>query len=251
MLNTELDAILAEIYTPNRFKDHCPNGLCVEGKQKLRKGITGVSLTLDLIHEAIRLQADFIIVHHPHGFWQNQSPVLKGPQRKKVALLLEHNINVWGFHLPMDAHPELGNNAVLARGLGIEITGTWLPAGSDIAVLGKTPSPMPIESFRRIVEGVVGPTIHLEGGPSLIQNIALCTGAAPNEIDSLGARGGIDVFITGEARETTAAAAKEWGLHFIGAGHHNTEVFGPKAIANYLNTHHPLEVQFVDIPNPI
>ena len=247
----ELQSYLKDLYETDDFKDYCPKGLVVEGKENIEKGIAGVSFTLELVEKAVEEKTDFIIVHHPHGFWNNESQTIQGIQKKKVKLLLEHDISLFGFHLPMDAQPELGNNAQLAKALGLKHSGGFMKEGrKHIGYLAEYDTPMKAHDFIELVKEKVGPCNQVfDYGPDEIKTVGICTGAAPNGIQEI--VDNIDCYITGEARENTQYYVKEHGKHFLAAGHHQTERFGPKAIALHLEEKYNIPVPFIDIYNPV
>lgn len=249
----ELNQYLADLYQVQLFKDYCPKGLVVEGSPEIHKIITGVSLCEALIHEAIRVNANAIIVHHPHGFWDNQSKLIQGAQKRKVKLLLDHDISVFSYHLPMDAQMEIGNNAQLAQALGLKKIGTFAKHGGvELGTIGKFERPLLVEELRTLIERMIGPIpFWIPGGPEKIQTMAWCTGAAPNDVEEIIELGGIDAYLTGEARENTQGLCLENCIHFIAAGHHQTEVFGPRALALHLDSQLGIESSFINIPNPV
>ncbi|MGL1900500.1 MAG: Nif3-like dinuclear metal center hexameric protein [Fibrobacterales bacterium] len=248
---SNLEKYLNELLTPERFKDYCPNGLIVEGAPKVSRGVTGVSLTIELIEMAVSRKSDFIFVHHPHGFWDKQLRTVKGTTRKKLSLLLEHNISLFGFHLPLDGHLGVGNNAQIAKYLGLEVYGTFMGEyGTDIGVLGTLSKKMNVEEFQDLVASTIGPVkATFQYGAREISTIAICSGGAPDGVKETD--GVADLYLTGEAREHTQSLCKEEGFNFIAAGHHATEVYGPKAIAILLKKDLDLDVEFIDIHNPI
>lgn len=244
---------LSNLYQVHLFKDYCPKGLVVEGKDDISIVVTGVSLCLELIQKAIELKADAIVVHHPHGFWDNQSKVIAGAQKQKIKLLLEHDINVFSFHLPMDAQPNIGNNAMLAQSLGLNKIGAFAKHGGiELGWICEFPESISTAELRILIENEVGPIpFWLGKGPEQVKTLALCTGAAPNDVEEIIELGGIDAYLTGEARENTHILCSENLIHFIAAGHHQTEVFGPKALAHWLNQEFQLQTHFINIPNPV
>ncbi len=254
MMSIELAKVekyLKDLLEPEKFKDYCPNGLVVEGADVISKGIAGVSLTIELIEEAIKRDADMIFVHHPHGFWDKQLKVVRGTVRKKLALLLKHNISLFAFHLPLDAHLEVGNNAEIVRALGMEITGTFMKDyGTDIGILGECSEELDYSALITRIEQCIGPVIHsFNFGKSKVKNIAVCSGGAPNGIQEIG--DAVGVYITGEAREHTISYCKEEQVNFIAAGHHATEVFGVSAVAKRLKNDLKIDIEFVNLPNPV
>jgi dinuclear metal center YbgI/SA1388 family protein len=247
----ELKKYLHDLLGVDAFKDYCPNGMIVEGSDDLYSGITGVSFTLDLVKTAIAKKSDFILVHHPHGFWKGQNQTLTGPHKTKIKLLLENNISLWGYHLPMDAHPIYGNNACLAKAIGATPIGGFMKEGNKyIGLKLEFPEPISIDSLLEVLEKEVGiPNFTFLHGKQYVHKIALCTGSAPNQVEEV--LEWADVYITGEARENTQYLIQENNLHFIAAGHHQTERFGPRALGNHIAEKFGLKVEFIDIVNPV
>lgn len=246
-----LDATLATA----RFKDYCPNGLQVEGKPEIRRIVTGVTASEALLREAIARDADAVLVHHG-WFWKNEDPRVRGPRRTRLALTLAHDLNLFAYHLPLDAHPTLGNNAQLARILGLEPlrddAGNPLLCGPDNLIwLGTAPGLKTLADLQQRVAQRLTRTPLVIGDPNLpLARIAWCTGGAQNMMgDALDA--GATVYITGEASEQTTHLARETGSGFIGAGHHATERYGAKALGEAVAAHFGIEVIFVDIDNPV
>nr|WP_263399082.1 Nif3-like dinuclear metal center hexameric protein [Spongiibacter pelagi] len=234
---------------PELFDDYCPNGLQVEGRSEIRKIVSGVTASQALIEAAIEMQADLILVHHGY-FWRGENPVLTGMKRRRLGLLIEHNINLVAYHLPLDAHPELGNNAQLARLLGINIEGGMDSSKNPVGNVGTLSTPMPAQEFAQVVAEKLGRVPLLEAvGDKPISRIAWCTGAAQSYIDKA-ARLGVDAYLSGEVSEPTILSAREQGVHYIAAGHHATERYGVQALAQALAESLGLEHVFVDIDNP-
>lgn len=249
----DLAAALDALLEPARFKDYCPNGLQVEGRAEVHRIVTGVTASAALLDAAIAQGADAILVHHGY-FWKGEDPRLIGPRRARIAKLLAADVSLFGFHLPLDIHPELGNNAQLARQLGFVAEGR---AGEqDLIVYGR-PSALP--GIDRTL-GELGAHIGERLGrvPLVIgelarpvRRVAWCTGGAQSYFEDAIAIGGIDVFVTGEASEPQYHLARESGVGFIAAGHHATERFGVQAVGRYLAERFGLDHRFVDVPNPV
>ncbi|MBN2605708.1 MAG: Nif3-like dinuclear metal center hexameric protein [Thiotrichales bacterium] len=229
------------------FKDYAPNGLQVEGVEDIRKIVTGVTASQALIDKAIELEADTLLVHHGY-FWKNEIPTITGMKKKRIESLLRHNINLLGYHLPLDAHPVLGNNAQLAALWNIEdIT----PEPTSLVRLGMLSTPTEMEAFKRLVDQSLDrKSLHLPGGKSLVQKIAWCSGGAQNYIQQA-IDWDADVYISGEVSEQTTHQALESGIHYLAAGHHATERLGVKMLGEHLQEHFALEVIFCDINNPV
>ena len=252
MFLTELSGCLSELYTPEGFKDYIASGLLIEGKKKVARGLTAVSFNVETARKAVDQQADFLVVHHGHGFWDNQPRLLVGGFREKVSLLLQHQISLFAYHLPMDAQPEWGNNIQLLRALGLKKTGEFLPHGSHwIGLIGDYPEELPVQEFVKKVEKTVGQVnFSFLNGVSGIQRVAICTGGAAGSIREAH-KAGADIFLTGEAKEETLSYCQDENFNFLAAGHYNTETFGPKALARYLSDIRGVPTQFVDVFNPV
>lgn len=240
---------------PERFRDYCPNGLQVQGTDTIRHIVTGVTASAALLEQAVALDAQAVLVHHG-WFWKNEDPCVRGMKHRRLALALKHDLNLLAYHLPLDAHPQLGNNAQLARVLGLEpLTGPdGLPlcCGPDNLVwLGRLREPATVGEFCRNVANALGREPLLVGDANrLVQRVAWCTGAAQGMIDAA-ATAGADVYLTGEASEPTVHAARELDIAFVGAGHHATERYGVQALGEAVAQQFGVRVTFVDIDNPV
>ncbi|MDR7344456.1 dinuclear metal center YbgI/SA1388 family protein [Pantoea alhagi] len=246
MNNFELEQIVNQQLNSAAFSDYAPNGLQVEGRAEVRKIVTGVTASQALLDEAVRLQADAVMVHHGY-FWKNEAPVIKGMKRRRLRTLLANDINLYGWHLPLDAHPQLGNNAQLAQALGIRVQGEVQP----LVPWGELDASLSGEQLAQRIAQVLGrQPLHCgDNAPQQIRRIAWCSGGGQGFIDSA-ADFGVDAFITGEVSEQTIHSARENGLHFFAAGHHATERGGIRALGEWLAAHHQLDVTFIDIDNP-
>ncbi|MFU9136215.1 type 2 GTP cyclohydrolase I [Erwinia tasmaniensis] len=246
MRNTELEHLVNEKLNAASFSDYAPNGLQVEGREAIAKIITGVTACQALLDEAVRLEADAVLVHHGY-FWKNEAPAIKGMKRNRLKMLLANDINLYGWHLPLDAHPELGNNAQLAKLLDITVKGEVLP----LVPWGELQDPLTGEQLAARIAQVLGrEPLHCgDNAPALIRRVAWCSGGGQGFIDDAAAFGA-DAFITGEVSEQTIHSAREQGLHFFAAGHHATERAGIRALGEWLAKVHGLDVTFIDIANP-
>lgn len=243
---TELVASLDRTLEPGSFSDYCPNGLQVEGRPTVAKLVTGVSACLDLVEAAIQQQADAILVHHGY-FWRGEDPCLCGMKRQRIARLLEHDISLLAYHLPLDEHPSLGNNARLGAKLGLRVSG---PLGDGaVGLVGELEPAMEGAQFAQNIEQALGrKPLHIAAaGP--IERVAWCTGGGQGYIEQA-AKLGVDAYITGEVSEQTVHIARECGMHFYAAGHHATERYGVQAVGEYLAQEYALEHCFIDIDNP-
>ena len=237
-----------------QFQDYCPNGLQVEGQAEVSKIVTGVTASQALIDAAVEAKADMLLVHHGF-FWPGESPAIVGMKLRRIKRLLDASISLVGYHLPLDAHPLLGNNAQLAKILDIEVQGRFGGSGAQaIGMYGRIFEPAAATNFaERISKSLNRQVLHIspDSNPdNSIQTIAWCTGAAQSYIEKAVALG-VDAFITGEASEQTAHIARECGIHFFAAGHHATERYGVKALGEHLAQHFEVNQQFIDIDNPI
>ena len=250
MNNLELEQLINQKLSSDKINDYAPNGLQVEGKTEIKKIITGVTASQALIDYAISQNADAILVHHGY-FWKSESPCIRGMKGKRIKALLVNDINLYGYHLPLDVHPELGNNAQLAKLLDIENLQPLEKGPVSIPVWGELKEPMTGKDFAEKIEKVLNrkPLICIENGPHSIRKIGICTGGGQGYID-LAAEQGCDAFITGEVSEQTIHSAREQGLHFFSAGHHATERYGIKALGEWLAKEYGFDVEFKDIDNP-
>ncbi|MBU2916534.1 Nif3-like dinuclear metal center hexameric protein [Psychrosphaera sp. F3M07] len=251
MKTKQLTQYLNQLLNSNNINDYCPNGLQVEGKPEIGKIITGVTASERLIDAAIEHQADAILVHHGY-FWKGESQVITGLKKNRLAKLLKHDINLLAYHLPIDVHSDLGNNAVLANLLGItNVVPVESVKPKGVLMQGKLSTPMSIDQFGQLVNSKLQrePLINAVNN-ELVSTIAWCTGGGQGYID-VAAELGVDVFLTGEASEQTIHSSREFGIHFVAAGHHATERYGVKSVGEHLANEFGLDVQFVDIHNPV
>lgn len=229
------------------FEDYCPNGLQIEACSEVTKLVSGVTASMALIESALEMKADALLVHHGY-FWKSESPVITGMKGRRIKALLKNNLSLLAYHLPLDAHPELGNNAQLAARLGFVA-----PAAVDSAGLlwggSLEPSLSPHELSRHIADTLKRAPLHVDGGPEIIRRVAWCTGGAQSYIGQA-ADLGYDAFISGEISEATVHIAREQGIHFFSAGHHATERYGVQALGAELASRFAIEHHFVDIDNP-
>ncbi|PST65964.1 Nif3-like dinuclear metal center hexameric protein [Shewanella algae] len=250
MKREELRQYLGEFLQLDKFRDYAPNGLQVEGKAEIRKIVTGVTACQALIDRAVEAGADALLVHHGF-FWKNEPEVLTGMKQRRIKSLLLNDINLFGYHLPLDAHPMLGNNAELGWVLGVIEPEAVETVAQGLLWQGVLDSPMTAKDLSALLEQRLGQApLHLDGGERNIQKLAWCTGGAQDYIDAAAALG-VDAFISGEASERTFHSAVEQGIHYFGAGHHATERFGIKALGEHLAREFELEHEFIDIPNPV
>ena len=235
---------------PARFKDYGPNGLQVEGRGEIRKIVSGVTASRALIEAAIDAQADAIFVHHGL-FWRGQDGCVTGWMKQRLALLLAHDINLLAYHLPLDAHPELGNNAQLGLQLGLTATGRF--GEQELGFLGSRTDGASFggigELAQHLEKVLHRPVVHVGQPQRAIKTIAWCSGGAQGYFEAAIAAGA-DAFITGEISEPQAHYARELGVAFIACGHHASERYGAPAVAAHVAAQLGLAHQFIDIDNP-
>lgn len=251
----ELTAWIDATLQPSQFRDYCPNGLQVEGREHVRYIIAGVTASQALIDAAIEKEADAILVHHG-WFWKNEDPCIRGPKRARLAALLRHDISLLAYHLPLDAHPTLGNNAQLAHILGfqpdLDEQGAPRRCGPDNLVwLGRPGTNCTLSELRESIGRTLGRTPLLVGtADQPVRHIAWCTGAAQGMMDAAIAAGA-DAYLTGEVSEPTVHLARETGVAFISAGHHATERYGVQALGAAIAGQFGIRCEFIDIDNPV
>ncbi|MGV3002429.1 Nif3-like dinuclear metal center hexameric protein [Vibrio sp. E150_018] len=252
MNNLQLETLLNQTLSPHLIKDYCPNGLQVEGKQVVKKIVTGVTASQALIEAAVEAKADAILVHHGY-FWKGESQPITGMKGKRIRSLIQNNINLYAYHLPLDIHPQLGNNAQFAQLLDIETQGGLEGHPQSIAMYGTFKDPLSGQELSQNIEAVLK-RIPLHIAPDdqdkEIKTIGWCTGGGQDYLE-LAAQSGLDAFISGEVSERTTYIARELGIHYFAAGHHATERYGVKALGEWLAKEHGFDVTFIDIDNPV
>ncbi|MBC7006705.1 Nif3-like dinuclear metal center hexameric protein [Photobacterium sp. BZF1] len=252
MNNIQLESVLNELLSPHQIKDYCPNGLQVEGKPEVKKIITGVTASQALIDRAIEEQADALLVHHGY-FWKGEPAEIRGMKYRRIKALIENGINLYAYHLPLDVHPTLGNNAKLAELLDIEVLG-GLEEGNpnSVAIYGQLAQPLSGEELAaRLSITLHREPLHIgDNAPKEIKTLGWCTGGGQDFIE-LAANKGLDAFISGEISERTVHISRELGIHYFSAGHHATERYGIKSLGEYLADKHNFDVNFIDIDNPV
>lgn len=248
MERAALDIYLAEFLQVPDFRDYCPNGLQVEGRTEVSRIVTGVTASAALIEAAVADKADALIVHHGY-FWRGEDARITGMRRQRIRRLVEHDLNLFAYHLPLDAHPEVGNNAALARQLGLKLTGRF--GEQDIGAHGLLQAPVTLGAFAAVIEKKLGRAPLVIGEPSTpLKRVAWCTGAAQGMFEQAIALG-VDAYISGEISEQTVHIARESGVPYIAAGHHATERYGVQALGEHLAHHFGLKHRFIDIDNPV
>ena len=247
----KLDALIHYLNTllqAERFSDYCPNGLQVEGKQEINKIVTGVSASMALLQAAAEANADAVLVHHGY-FWRGEALPIIGIKKRRIQFLLQHDINLFAYHLPLDAHAELGNNVMLAKRLGLTVTGR--AGDKEMLLLAELNQPQTLQTLVETIARKLQRTPQVIGDLSQpIKRIALCTGAAQGYIEQA-LEAGADVYISGEISEQTVHVAIESGMSYISAGHHATERYGIQALGTHLAQKFDLQHQFIDIDNPV
>lgn len=246
MLRNELLAHLNQLLEVDQYQDYAPNGLQVEGAERVNKIIMGVTASQTLIDAALSCNADTIIVHHGY-FWKNEPPVITGMKYQRIKKLIQNNMNLIAYHLPLDGHHQYGNNAQLAKLWQLEDI-TPVPG---LVRLGRLIKPISIDQFKHKVTETLGrDPLHLPGGPQQVETIAWCSGGAQGYIQKA-VDWQADVYISGEVSEQTTHIAREQGIHYLAAGHHATETWGVKALGEYIQDQLGIDCQFIDCPNPV
>lgn len=244
---------LNDLLEPHAFKDYCVDGLCVEASDKVTRVVTGVSFRDRLIDAAIEEHADCIIVHHPNGFWQGENRVLVGKFGERMRRLMQNGISLYGYHLPLDGHMEIGNNVLIARALGLEkIDGFMREGERTVGVVGEFAEPVSREGFVDLACGVFehGVQHSLLYGSETVRKVAICSGSGASGIEEAKSLG-CDTFITGEIKEAVPIVVEELGFNLVSAGHHRTEIFGVRALARKIENDLKIPAKFVDIDNPV
>lgn len=243
---TTLLQSLDDLLQPERFKDYGPNGLQVEGKPQIARLVSGVTASRALIEAAIAQNADAILVHHGL-FWRGQDGRITGWMKERLRLLLAHDINLLAYHLPLDAHPELGNNARLGQLLGWTCDAHF---GEQALGCVATVDYDNAQSLAQHIEQVLGRSATLvQPDARPVRRVAWCSGGAQSYFEAAIAAGA-DAFVTGEISEPQTHLAREMGVAFIAAGHHATERYGVAAVAAQVAAQHGIEHLFIDIDNP-
>jgi dinuclear metal center YbgI/SA1388 family protein len=247
----DFEQYLNQLLKPSQIKDYAPNGLQIQGSSNITKVVTGVTASQALIDSAIKEKADALLVHHGY-FWKNESYVIRGIKHSRIKALIENNINLFAYHLPLDIHPSLGNNAQLAMLLNIGVTGPLeLDNPLSIALQGQLAEKTHGDDFALLINKKLNRKCLHIAPPSnkKMKTIAWCTGGGQDYIE-LAAEQGIDAFISGEISEKTTHIAREMDIHYFAAGHHATERYGVKALGEHIAQEQGLEVVFIDIDNP-
>jgi dinuclear metal center YbgI/SA1388 family protein len=244
----ELLQYLSEYLALSRYKDYCPNGLQVEGKPTISRIVAGVSASQRFLDEAVLLKADAVLVHHGY-FWKGENACLTGHRRQRIKTLLAQDINLLAYHLPLDGHPEIGNNAQLAKLFDWKVTGRF--GDQDLGFLGELDIPITQAALQDRCRNRLNRTPMVIGDDinKVIRKIAWCSGGGDGYFEAATALG-VDAFFSGEISEPAVHLARESGVSYFSAGHHATERYGVKALAEHLALQFDIEAIFVDIDNP-
>lgn len=247
---SRLEAYCNTLLNASAFQDYCPNGLQVDaGRQAVGRLVTGVTASQALIEAAADEKADLLLVHHGY-FWKNEPAPLTGVKGRRVRTLMKAGISLLAYHLPLDAHPELGNNRQLGTRLGFA-DAEPLDGNDGLLWQVELAEPLaPPELAARIERCLGRPALHLPGGADPVRRVGWCTGAAQGYIEQAAAAG-LDAFISGEVSEATTHLARELGIHYFAAGHHATERFGVQALGGHLAERFAIEHRFLEVPNPV
>ena len=242
-----LHQYLNQLLQPDKFSDYCPNGLQIEGKPNVFKIVTGVTASYALLEAAHAVQADAILVHHGY-FWRDEAPAIVGIKKRRIQFLLANQINLFAYHLPLDAHETLGNNVMLAQKIGLRVS--RFAGSKNMLAIVELNQPILLETLVQNVNNQLNRVVLTIGEPKqLIQTIAICTGGAQSYIEQAYAAGA-DVYLSGEISEQTVHIARESSKSYISAGHHATERYGIQALGEHLAQKFGLVHQFIDCDNP-
>jgi dinuclear metal center YbgI/SA1388 family protein len=250
-----LEDILADLdrlLEPDRFDDYCPNGLQVAGRAEVGRVVTGVSASIDLFDAALAAGADLVLTHHGI-LWAGDDRRVTGRLHRRLRLLLANDLGLAAYHLPLDAHPDCGNNALIAAGLGCAARRPFgVHHGREIGCRGEFDGPgIPAGELIGRVEALTGRTpLAFTSGPAVVRTVGIVSGAGCGHLGEAIAAG-LDAFVTGEPAERAMAESQESGINFIAAGHYATETFGVRALGDRLADRFGVEHVFVDLPNPI
>lgn len=251
ILRKDLGDYLHQLLDCDRYNDYAPNGIQVEGKEQIKRICTAVTASLDVISKALAWQADALLVHHGY-FWRGEDLVISGMKRQRISHLLRHDLTLFAYHLPLDCHKKLGNNACLAQLLSLDSI-QMHPAGrvDDLLWSGRLASPMSGKQFSELLEKKLGRApLHIAGTDQPIRTLAWCSGAAQEYIEQA-AQLDVDAYLSGEVSERTYYQAMELGLHYYACGHHATERHGIQALGAFLADTFELEHVFIDSENPV
>lgn len=251
IIRTELDAYLQDLLLCAKFSDYAPNGLQIEGKPQIARICTAVTASDEVISQAIQFKADALLVHHGY-FWRGEPGIITGMKRQRIAKLLNSDINLFAYHLPLDCHLELGNNACIAQVLQLNSVSSHKAGGTEnLLWSGSLPTSLKAEDFAVVLEKAFARTPqHIASHNRPITRIAWCSGAAQDYIVDASELG-VDAFISGEISERTYYQAKELAIDYFACGHHATERLGIQALGEHLAKKYQLVHQFLDSNNPV
>ncbi|OZG70527.1 Nif3-like dinuclear metal center hexameric protein [Hahella sp. CCB-MM4] len=241
---------LNEWLQPELVRDYCPNGLQVEGRNEIKRILCGVTATQALVDRAVEVNADAVLVHHGY-FWKSENPSIVGMKKRRLATLLANDVNLIAYHLPLDIHPEFGNNAGLAKKLGLIVEGQHTAAGTpNLLWYGKLPNPMTVSQLNEHVSHCLSRApLIVSGGRENLETVAWCTGGAQGFIDNA-ADLGVDVYISGEISEQTTHSAREQAVTYVAAGHHATERYGVQLLGEAIREEFGIVVDYFELSNP-
>ena len=242
---------LNEFMLIDRFHDSLPIGLQVEGADEVRRVVTGVTACEPVFRHAAETGAEMVLVHHGM-FWEKEDRVVRGMLKRRLRALLDSDISLVGYHLPLDAHPEIGNNAMAARGMGLQNVEPFADYHGNLIGFRGTFEPVPVAEFVHRAAAFYGcePVSAVLGGADTVQSAGVVSGGAwPNIWDAIG--DGLDIFVTGTADEPAWHIAREEGIHFLAFGHTATERVGIRTLGERLASQFDLDVEFLDVPNPL
>jgi dinuclear metal center YbgI/SA1388 family protein len=248
----EIVAFCDELLEARGWEDYCPNGLQVPGVAEVSKVVSGVSAHRELLERAVGSSAQLLLVHHGL-FWNSQPRALSEQMAARLRIAFEAGLSVAGYHLPLDGHPEIGNNALLCERLGLEPDSQLFGEvrGRVIGIVGRSAEGVePAALFRRVAEVCDREPLVFDAGPDPVRSVGIVSGAGTSELQAA-ARLGLDAFLTGEPAEHAMADAREGGLHFIAAGHYATETLGIRRLGELVAERFDVEHEFIDVPNPV
>ena len=251
IIREELANYLHDYLACDNFNDYAPNGVQVEGSSTIHKICTAVTASDAIIKQAVAQHADALLVHHGY-FWRGEDPTITGIKRQRIGQLITDNINLFAYHLPLDCHSTIGNNACLGRLLGVDSI-KMHSVGKTINLLwsGTLQKPVTAQEFSSVIcEQLKRAPLHVTGTDKLIQRVAWCSGAAQDYIEDAN-RLGVDAYLSGEISERTYYQAQELGIHYFACGHHASERYGIQALGEHLSKRFGLQHQFIDSDNPV
>ena len=247
----EIVAFCDALLESEAFDDYGPNGLQVPGSAEVSKVVSGVSAHRELIERAVDAAAQLLLVHHGL-FWESGARALTEQMAERLRVALTGQLSIAAYHLPLDAHPEVGNNALLCEGIGLEAAGTFAAVrGREIGVIGRSEEGVAVADLLERVAALVGrEPLVFDAGPATVHAVGFVSGAGAGEIHEA-VRLGLDALVTGEPAEHAMADAREGGIHFLAAGHYATETLGVQRLGELVGERFGVEHEFIDVPNPV